>query len=272
MNEIAPSLLARRFELPRTQYLCERFEKSPNINEECSVADHLRICYSNCDASIIPSIRDVFLKMYAYVKEWFNYRGDIAIELWMAPEAVDLQYMTCLPCDDGFACAPGSRDGRNVILLASPLSGGKNADENRLAAVLAHEIAHNFITAISHATVFTMKRKEQLDVPMWLEEGLCQLIQCEVNPACHAAFDKGIACTTEWYALDEIWNDLSACEDVNRAYLQAYKDARMLVEQRGKAELVRSLYLNRAYDLNWTDFLREGAVVVADRKSYPQVA
>jgi hypothetical protein len=253
VNDITPSLLARRFELPGTQYLCERLEKSPNINEACSVAGHLSICYSNRDETIIPLVQDSLLKMYGYVKDWFNYRSDIAIELWMAPEAVDLQYMTCLPCDDGFACAPGRRDGRNVMLLASPLSGGKNADEKRLSAVLAHEIAHHFITAISHATVFTMKRKEKLDVPMWLEEGLCQLIQCEVYPACQAEFDKGIACITEWYPLDDLWNDLSACEDVNKAYLQAYNEARILIAKRGKAEVVRLLYLNRANYVNWNN-------------------
>jgi hypothetical protein len=250
--------------LSRTQYICERFDKSPNINTECSITEYLSICHSHRDTSIIPLVRDSLLKMYAYVKEWFNYRGDIAIELWMAPEAVDLQYMTCLPCDDGFACAPGSRDGRNVILLVSPLSGGKNADENRLSAVLAHEIAHHFITAISHSTVFTMKRKEKRDVPMWLEEGLCQLIQCEVNPACRAEFDKGIACITEWYASDDLWNDLSDSEDVNKAYLQAYKAARALIEKRGKEEVIRLLYLNRAYYVSWNSFL--------DAQVHPNVA
>lgn len=267
MNDISPSLLARRFELQRTQYLCERFEKSPNINEECSVTGHLGICYSARDESIIPSVRDTLLKMYAYVKNWFNYLGDIAIELWMAPELVDLQYMACLPCGDGFACAP-SRDGKNVILFVSPLSGGRNADENRFSTVLAHEIAHHFITSISRSTVITMKRKEELDMPMWLEEGLCQLIQCEVNPACLPEFDKGIACTTEWYSLDDMWNDLSACEDVNRAYLQAYKEARHLVEKRGRAAVIRSLYLNRAYYVGWNNFF---SFAFSDRTDETQI-
>jgi DNA phosphorothioation-dependent restriction protein DptG len=97
--------------------------------------------------------------------------------------------------------------------------------------------------------------KEKRDVPMWLEEGLCQLIRCEVNPVCRAEFDMGIACTTEWYALDEMWNDLSACEDVNRAYLQAYKEARDLVEKRGKADVIRSLYLNRVNHVSWNNLL-----------------
>jgi hypothetical protein len=262
---IAPQLLARRFELSRTQYLCERFEKSPNINEACSVAAHLSICYSHRDESIIPSVRDTFLRMYAYVKDWFNFRGDIPIELWMAPEAVDLQYMTCLPCDDGFACAPGSRGGKNVILLVLPLSGGKTIDGNRLSTILAHEIAHHFITAISDATVFTMQRKEELDVPMWLEEGLCQLIQCEVNPACRVEFAKGTACITEWCALNDMWNDLSACADVNSAYLQAYRAVKILIEKRGKEEVIRSLYLNRAFYVSWNNFLEEGAVRVKAR-------
>lgn len=268
MNGIAPSILARRFELPRTQYICDRFEKSPNISEECSVTGHLSICYSHRDASFIPKVGDLLLQMYACVKNWFSYPGDIAIELWVAPEVVDLQYMTCLPCDGGFACAPGSRGGKNVILLVLPLSGGKTVDGNRLSTILAHEIAHHFITAISHATVYTMMRKEKLDVPMWLEEGLCQLIQCEVNPVCRDEFAKGIGSIKNRYALDEMWNDLSDCEDVKKAYLQAYSETKTLVEKRGKVDVIRSLYLNRAYYVSWNDFPEKGAVALMNRSGF----
>lgn len=259
MLAIYPSVLTQRFNLRRMQYLCERFEKSPNITETCAVADHLGVCYGNRDAAIIPSVQAVLLRMYAYVKDWFDYRDDLAIELWMAPAAVDLQYMTCLPCDRDFACAPGSRDGKHIILLASPLSGGRNRDRNRFSSVLAHEIAHHVIADISRATAFTMQRKERLDVPMWLEEGLCQLIQGEVNPALQAQFAREIAGTTEWFPLESLWNDLSDCEDVHRAYLQAYKEARALVEKRGKADVVRSLYLNRTHSVDWKAFPEEDA-------------
>ena len=59
----------------------------------------------------------------------------------------------------------------------------RNADKNRLSGMLAHEITHHMVSEISNATPYSMKRKETCDVPMWLEEGLCQLIQSELCPA-----------------------------------------------------------------------------------------
>lgn len=258
---IDSSLLEQRFNLRRTQYLCERFEKSPNITEDSSVAGHLSVCYSKRDTSIIPSIQDLLLRMYMYVKGWFAYRGDIAIELWMAPETIDLQYMTCLPCDEGFACAPGSRNGTNVILLVSPLAGGRNADRDRLSAVLAHEITHHFVTDISRSTVFAMKRKEKQDVPMWLEEGLCQLIQSEVSPSFKTRFAEAIARTTKWYSLEDMWHDLADFEDANTGYLQAYKETSALIEKKGKAEIIRLLYLDRTHYVNWNNLSSEENVL-----------
>nr|NJM04526.1 GNAT family N-acetyltransferase [Desulfobacula sp.] len=172
---IAQSLLEQRFNLRRTQYLCERFEKSPNITEECFITNHLSICYSDSDVSIIPELCSLFLRMYLFTKNWFDYWGDMAIQLWVAPDPDDLKFMTCMPCAEGYACAPGTRNGAHIILIDSPLIGGKNSGKDRLSAVLAHEICHHFVTDISHATLFTMKRQENRDVPMWLEEGLGSL-------------------------------------------------------------------------------------------------
>jgi hypothetical protein len=267
VNGMDISELQQRFDLRRTQYLCERFEKSPHITEKCSVAGHLSICYGDRDTSIVPSVQDVLLGVYAYVKDWFDYRGDLAIELWMAPETVDLQYRTCLPCDDCFACAPGTRDGMNVILIVSPLAHGRNADKGRLSAVLAHEITHHFVTDISHSTIFAMKRRERQDVPMWLEEGLAALIMGEVYPALRQRFDEAVAGTREWYPLEDMWHDLSSCEDANRAYLQAYRETRALVERMGKGEVIRLLYLNRTHYVNWNDLARKGRAPAKGRNT-----
>ena len=114
----------------------------------------------------------MFLAAYDHVKNWFGHRGDLAIDLWMAPDVADLQYMAAMPCDDGYMCAPGARNGANVILLVSPRSSPRNADKERFSALLAHEIGHHLVADISHCTPFAMKRKETMDVPRcgWRKE------------------------------------------------------------------------------------------------------
>ncbi|MBI5591726.1 MAG: hypothetical protein HY881_14725 [Deltaproteobacteria bacterium] len=188
-----------------------------------------------------------------YAKDWFAYQGDIELELWMAPKVIDLQYMTCLPCDENFFCAPGSQNGIKIILFVSPLSCQKNADKDHLSGCLVHEITHHIVRDISQATVFSMKRKKDLDVPMWIEEGLCQLIQSEVHPYLYHKLSEDIAKTTRWYDFEELWNDLSSCTDTTTAYLQAYKETKTFIETKGKMELIRLLYLNRTHDVNWNN-------------------
>jgi hypothetical protein len=110
-----------------------------------------------------------------------------------------------------------------------------------------------------------MRRKESMDVPMWLEEGLCQLIQSEVNPSLQVKWAEDIARTTKWYPLQDLWNDLSSCEDVNTAYLQAYKETTALVKKKGKARIIQLLYLNRTHHVNWNDLSSEGEKMVEDK-------
>lgn len=265
MNGITKSLLEHRFALRRSQYICERFEKSPNITEEYHVADHLSICHNSSDTAVIPALCEVFLQTYQFVKDWFDYRGDIVVQLWIAPSVDDLSFMTCMPCVGGYACAPGTKNGADIILIDSPLLVGKNSDENRLRALLAHEICHHFMIEISHSTQFGHKRRENMDVPMWLEEGLGEIIMTEISPSYLVWFDKRIAEMTEWYRLEEIWNDLAGCEDVDRAYLQAYKEAKALIDHIGKAETIRLLYLNRTHYINWNDLPREGEALAKAR-------
>ena len=238
-------ILERRYDLRKTVHISERFELSPEISELCSVSDHIHIRYSSLDASFLPLIRASFVRAYGYVKEWFGSDSDIPLKLWVAPEVSDLRYMTCLPCDEGFFCAPGSREGWRVIIFVSPRVCCNNADPDGLSGLLAHEITHHVVRTLSQASELTMKRREGLDLPMWLEEGLCQLIQGEINPPFRQRLDEQVAGTTEWYDPNELWNDLSSCRDVKTAYLQAYRDSSALVGIKGRQEVIRLLHRNR---------------------------
>lgn len=250
---IAPSLLNHRFRLRETQFLCERFEISPNISEEYPVAEHLTIRYGRTHVPIVNTLGDVFEQMYLWVKKWFGYRSDIAMELWVAPTVEDLQFMTCQPCGQGYACAPGTKNGAKIILIESPSLGGRNSDEGRLSAILAHEISHHVISDISRATPFTMKRRETLDVPMWLEEGLATVVMTGVCPSLRTSFEKRISLTTEWYSLEDMCNDLSSCNDPDKAYLQSYKETRSLIDSVGKTDIIKALFLNRTHYIGWND-------------------
>jgi hypothetical protein len=257
---IAPSLLNQRFALRETQYLCERFDVSPNISEERFAADHLTVRYSCTDVPIVPALCKVFAQMYLWVKDWFGFRGDIAQELWVAPSVEDLQFMTCMPCGEGYACAPGTKNGADIIVIDSPSLGGKNSDEGRLSAVLAHEISHHFISAISRCTPFTMKRKENLDVPMWLEEGLATVVMSEVYPSLRTKFEERISLSTAWYPLVDMYDDLSSCDEPDKAYLQAYKETKALIDCNGKAKIVKLLFLNRTHEIGWNELPYGGEV------------
>ena len=123
--------------------------------------------------------------------------------------------------------------------------------------MLAHEITHHMVSEISNATPYSMKRKETCDVPMWLEEGLCQLIQSELCPALQDEYGEAITRTSTWYTLEDLWDDLSSCDDVNKAYLQAYKETKLLVETKGKTEIVQLLHLNRAKQISWNDLQKQ---------------
>jgi len=255
INTMDQSLLERRYHLRKTRYISERFEISPNITEQCSVSDNLHISHAARDASILPLLRESYLRAYEFVKDWFDSRSDIALALWVAPEVSDLRYMICLPCDEGFFCAPGSRDGMGIILFASPRAYRGNADPERLSGLLAHEITHHLVRALSHATDVTMKRKEKREVPMWLEEGLCQLIQGEIDPAFRRKRDERISVTTTRYNPAELWDDLSGCRDVPAAYMEAYRHTRVLLEAKGRPEVIRLLHLHRSRDVDWNDLL-----------------
>lgn len=255
MNSISTSALEGRFDIRKRKYLSERFIKSPRITACHCVSDHLFISYAPQDATTLPLIQDAFLRAYGWVMDWFGCRSHISLDLWVAPEAVDLQFMTCLPCDEGFFCAPGDLNGTKIILFVSPLSCKKNADMDYLSGLLAHEITHYVVVDISDATPYTMKRKENRDVPMWLEEGLCQLIQSELCVSLQQKFAEQIEATTNWLNPDDLWNDLSSCVNVQTAYLQAYRDTKTLMKRMCKTEVFRLLRRNRTHRVNWNGLL-----------------
>ena len=68
---------------------------------------------------------------------------------------------------------------------------------------------------------------------------------------------EAITRTSTWYTLEDLWDDLSSCDDVNKAYLQAYKETKLLVETKGKTEIVQLLHLNRAKQISWNDLQKQ---------------
>jgi hypothetical protein len=258
MAVIDQAILEKRFQLGKGALaLCERFEKSPDMTEELQVSNRLRVTYAPADASTLRLARESFLRGYEYATEWFDYGGTVPFDLWMAPDAEALGYITCQPHDETFFCAPGDRDGFHVVLFVSPLACGKNADPERLTCLFAHEITHHLIREISHATSVSMKRREERDVPMWLEEGICQLVGGEVCDCLDERRLDGIVGTTDWYDWEDLWNDLSSCEDVDKAYLQAFEKVRALVRTRGRADIIRLLWQNRTGEVDWTNLALE---------------
>lgn len=250
-------LLDQRYALGAKQYLPQRFAKSPNITEARHLTKELVLSYAPKDSNILPLVEEPYRKAYAYARGWFDYRGKMALDLWMAPEVVDLQYMTCQPCDGKWFCAPGHRDGKGIILFVSPLSCTANSWPDRLAGSLGHEIAHHLLEKITHSTVLTMKRQAEQGLPMWLEEGICQVIQGELDPAFRDKCLKQTDQLRDWYDLEELWNDLSSCADVDRAYLQAYQQTQALIEFYGKAEMTRLLYHSASQPIGWNRMARK---------------
>lgn len=93
---------------------------------------------------------------------------------------------------------------------------------------------------------------------MWLEEGLCQVIQGALHPAFRCRCLERMADISDWYDLDELWNDLSACEDVDKAYLQAYGRTRTLLKACGKAEMIRLLHHAKIHPVDWNRLAKQG--------------
>ncbi len=247
-------IMNRRFALRSGNLIPDRLEKSPNITECDSLSKHLQIHYAPQDETVLPFIRASLSEAYNVVKSWFGMQDDLPIALWMAPEENDLQYMVCIPCAGSYFFAPGKRDGMSVITFVSPLSCQINKDKIRMTSLLAHEISHHVIQDISNASVDSTTRKENMDVPMWLEEGLCQYLQCEVQPSFDKKLTDNMSAISEKRDLEDLWNDLT-CRDnpdaTDAAYVQAYCAVKWLVQEKGKAEILRLLSSNRDHTTDW---------------------
>jgi hypothetical protein len=82
------------------------------------------------------------------------------------------------------------------------------------------------------------------------------LIQAELHPCFHKKCEAGIAGISSWYDLEDLYNDLSCCDDVRIGYLQAYQETKRLLTAMGKSEIIRLLYLNRTDKINWNELLQ----------------
>lgn len=248
-------LLEQRYALAASQPISQRFAKSPNITASRRFTQELLLSYAPQDSPVVPLVEEACLKALAYARHWFDHAEDLALDLWMAPGVADLEYICCQRSDARWFCAPGHREGRAVVLFVSPLACGDNAEPNRLAGCLGHEITHHLLQGITGATVYTMRRKEEQDLPMWLEEGLCQVIQGALDPVFQHRCAARLTEISKWFDPDALWNDLSACEDVAAAYLQAYRQTLTLLETYGKAELLRLLHRSTCHPVDWHQWL-----------------
>ena len=77
------------------------------------------------------------------------------------------------------------------------------------------------------------------------------MIQADINPSLQNMRVESIRRIKKWYDLEELYNDLSCCQDINKAYLQAYKATKILINEKGKEEVIRLLYLNRTQQVAW---------------------
>ncbi|OPY70831.1 MAG: hypothetical protein A4E57_00146 [Syntrophorhabdaceae bacterium PtaU1.Bin034] len=67
------------------------------------------------------------------------------------------------------------------------------------------------------------------------------------------------------YSREDMWDDLSSCEDGDKAHLQTYKETKALVDCIGKAEVIRLLYLNHTHWINWNDMHERGDISAKPR-------
>lgn len=250
------TVMNRRFDLLERYGMADRLEKSPRITECAVISPCLQIHHAPCDRAFLPFLQESLLDAYAVIKSWFGYPDDLAVACWMAPAVQDLQYMVCFSCPDTSFFAPGEREGWNIVVFVSPQSCPGNQDKSRMTALLAHEMTHHLICHLSLASRDSRKRRENLDLPMWLEEGLCQLMECQTHPSVRERFAERCSALSSWYDLEGLWNDLSSCPDRSGAYLQAYQVTQQLVKERGKAGVLELLALNRERGTDWAGLTR----------------
>jgi hypothetical protein len=231
-------------------------EPSTDLTVTLLVNDYLSICYCPDDRDIILLMRDILLDSYNYVKNWFHYGSNLMIELRIMPAAERAPDATNpFSLDAPYPASLEIQDWKNIISFLTPLSPDHNRDINFFSGLLAHLIAHHFITAISGTASYHTEPRRYPNVPVWLEEGLCQVIQGEVDQGFRLECFRKIKGISVWPDLRHIWNGLSSSSDLSLADLQAYWNVYQIVLDGRKAEIIRLLRLNRLHNVNWKTLL-----------------
>jgi hypothetical protein len=72
MTVITETMIQHRFELKKTKYISERFEKSPNISKSLVISEQLEISYADQDQSLLPLFISELSQAYKHVEKWFG--------------------------------------------------------------------------------------------------------------------------------------------------------------------------------------------------------
>jgi hypothetical protein len=251
MNTIDASRIYA-FELRNELTVCD---KSPELTASLLINDYLSISYCPDDSAIILPVRDILrdilLDSYNYVKNWFHYGSNLIIELRIMPGTEHARGTNPLPRNTPYPSSLKVQDWKNSISLLFPLFPNTARDIHVFSGLLAHLIAHHFITAISGTASYHTKPRLYPNVPVWLEEGLCQVIQGEVDQDFRHRCLGRIQDIAAWPDLRHIWNDLPCSTDLSKAQLQAYWSVYQIVRDGRKTEIIRLLRLNRLHHVNW---------------------
>lgn len=245
--KVTHTAVKHSFEYRNELKLCET---SRDLAVTLLINDFLSISYSPEDACIALAMRDVLLDSYNYVKNWFHYGSNLIIELRVTP-LDDAQGITPLPCNASYHFSLEVHDWKNIITFPSPRSPGHDKNINFFSGLLAHLIAHHFITALSGTASYHTKPRHYPNVPVWLEEGLCLAIQGEVDQDFrHLCFHK-MQDVIAWPDLRHIGNNLPSCSNLSAAHLQAYWNVYQVLRAGRKSEILRLLRQNRLHHVNW---------------------
>lgn len=215
-------------------YLADRFRRAPNLAGCHAVHDRLLIRHDDKDAARLPAFGEICRDGARRALAWFGLDAGPCFEIWLAGDAADLEYMTALRCQGLAAYAPGYRDGKAIIVMQVPRPVGLETERDRLVAIVAHECTHHIVGEISGASVYTMRRRQENDLPMWVEEGVCVVVQAACRETVPAYCTKYGPAAAGRYAISALWNDLSDCPDRDAAYAQAYALVRAVIGTYGK--------------------------------------
>jgi hypothetical protein len=231
--------------------LPDRLEQSPNLTHRHVVSDDLRVSHAEADVAALPFLEGALTTAYRHAGGWFEGTAGVRFDFWVAPDLTDLQYMLCIPCQDGFFCSPGESDGWGAITALSPRAYRHRDRLAHFTSSLAHEVSHHIVQARAGATRYTLRRRDLGDLPMWVEEGLCQVVECAVDGDQADRLREQARYVEEWLSFEVLWNDLAACPNRRLGYLQAYHAVRALIAARGEQHVFDILSRNAERAVDW---------------------